>query len=453
MESPPTLALRAAFRAEARLARLLPQLERNRRETARLQAEQAELLAMARNIADDWAAEEDPAATSAAEFPHRSVAAEIAAAWRVSDRTVQRQIDEAACLVTDYPETFTALADGEISPAHVRVIVTAGSLIDRPELRAEFEASVLDYAKSESASRLNPIAKRRAEWFAGSPITERHARAREQRRVWAVDLEDGLAELRCIAPAVVVHGIYDRLTQMGRAEIAARAEKAMPAGDSDAEAPADSDAEAADTRSLDQLRADIMADLLLATDPIAHNNGPTGLAAIHANIQLTVPVLGIIDDSVRDPFESAMLDGHSPVDPETARILTANAPGVDRVLTHPISGAVLAVDRYRSTEELKRYLRVRDEHCRFPGCRMPARRCDLDHTIDHALGGVTAAENLAHLCRRHHTLKHQTTWIVRQRGGGVLEWTSPTGRTYADVPVSTVSFAPDAECDRELAPF
>ena len=85
-----------------------------RREMARLQAEEASLLAEARRIADDWAADEDSASRSTSEFPHRSIAAEIAAAWRVSDRTVQRQINDAATLVEDYPETHAALAGGQI---------------------------------------------------------------------------------------------------------------------------------------------------------------------------------------------------------------------------------------------------------------------------------------------------------------------------------------------------
>ena len=84
---------------------------------------------------------------------------------------------------------------------------------------------------------------------------------------------------------------------------------------------------------------------------------------------------------------------------------------------------------------------------------MPTRRCDADHTLDFARGGPTATENLANLCRRHHTLKHQTSWTVVQRHGGVLEWTSPTGSTYTDRPVSTVAFAPDPECEYDLAPF
>ncbi|MDZ4234632.1 MAG: hypothetical protein U1C73_12960, partial [Dietzia sp.] len=54
-------------------------------------------------------------------------------------------------------------------------------------------------------------------------------------------------------------------------------------------------------------------------------------------------------------------------------------------------------------------------------------------------------DNLALLCERHHMLKHNTAWTVRQLPGGILEWTSPTGRIYIDKPISTIEFAPDPE--------
>ena len=195
---------------------------------------------------------------------------------------------------------------------------------------------------------------------------------------------------------------------------------------------------------MDQLRADILLDLLLAAEPLAHD---TGLSAVHATVSITVPVLALIDDGIRDPFEHSSLDGHGPIDVDTARMLAGAASGWDRVLTHPITGAVLEVDRYTPSEQLRRHLRIRDQHCRFPGCRMPTHRSDLDHTLDHALGGTTSAANLAHLCRRHHTLKHQTAWTVVQHAGGVLQWTSPTGVPYIDRPASTVAFATDPESD------
>ncbi len=96
---------------------------------------------------------------------------------------------------------------------------------------------------------------------------------------------------------------------------------------------------------------------------------------------------------------------------------------------------------------MRRSLAVRDQHCRFPGCRQPTTRSDLDHTHDWAHGGTTHTRNLAHLCRRHHTLKHHTPWTVTQKPDGTLEWTSPTGTTYPDHPTSTIHFTTDPEHD------
>ena len=178
--------------------------------------------------------------------------------------------------------------------------------------------------------------------------------------------------------------------------------------------------------------------MLLAGAPVAAGEG---IDAIRAHVQVTVPVLTLA--GVHD--EGANLAGYGPIDPDTARRLAGNAKGWDRVMTHPVTGAVLAVDRYRHTKDLERTLRVRDEHCRFPGCRQPFWRCDIDHTHDAALGGQTSEHNLAHLCRRHHVLKHATDWQVRQLGGGTLEWTSPTGLTYIDIPTPTLRFIPNAD--------
>ncbi len=96
-------------------------------------------------------------------------------------------------------------------------LATGWSIIERVELRGEFEASVLDYAKAESASRLAPIAKRRAEWFADTTFDDRHRRARDGRRTWVDDLDDGMSELRLVGPTVLVHASFDRLTQFAHA--------------------------------------------------------------------------------------------------------------------------------------------------------------------------------------------------------------------------------------------
>ena len=79
---------------------------------------------------------------------------------------------------------------------------------------------------------------------------------------------------------------------------------------------------------------------------------------------------------------------------------------------------------------LARHIQVRDRTCSHPGCRRPARRCDLDHTRDHARGGTTVRENLGPGCARHHRFKHELGWQLAQPYPGIFEWTSPLGQVY-----------------------
>jgi hypothetical protein len=93
---------------------------------------------------------------------------------------------------------------------------------------------------------------------------------------------------------------------------------------------------------------------------------------------------------------------------------------------------------YRPPPRLKEYVTVRDLTCRFPSCRQPAWRGDLDHTRPYERGGLTCSCNLGGLCRRHHILKQHPGWQLRQPEPGSFDWTTPTGRRY--------------EADREVHP-
>jgi hypothetical protein len=90
---------------------------------------------------------------------------------------------------------------------------------------------------------------------------------------------------------------------------------------------------------------------------------------------------------------------------------------------------------YGPTAAQYRYLRARDRHCRFPGCRQVARSCDADHVVpyDHhkpERGGPTCVGNLAMLCRRHHRLKtHAPGWRFEMDDDGTLHVTTPGGTT------------------------
>jgi hypothetical protein len=86
--------------------------------------------------------------------------------------------------------------------------------------------------------------------------------------------------------------------------------------------------------------------------------------------------------------------------------------------------------QYRPGRNLVHLIRVRQRTCSFPGCRRPARRCDLDHTVPYDQGGATCECNLAPLCRRHHQAKQASGWQLTQDQPGVLTWRMPHGRTY-----------------------
>ncbi|QOC24426.1 DUF222 domain-containing protein [Microbacterium hominis] len=443
----------------ARLNAILDGLLDRRRRIAALQAEEAELLHAAQEFAlarhDAFAADRD----APDDLPLRSVAAEIGAATLQSDRTVQARMGDAATLVARFPATLAALRAGLISRAHASVIVDAGGAIPTDDARDAYESAVLAVAERETVGRLRPVARRLADLAHPVPLDERHRTARRDRRVWVADRDDGMAELGLTGPAHLIHGAFDRLTQLARAVTDARrrppavdpasattalaaANTTRPTTDGeplDALFPAD-DGASPDTRRLDEVRCDVALDLLLsghATSEASNASLPES-ASIRARIQVTIPLLTLVgaDDRPAD------LAGYGPVDADTARRLAETAPGWDRLFTAPTGGTVLAVDRYRPSNEQRRLLRARDEHCRFPGCRQPTPRCDIDHTIAREHDGPTTVANLAHLCRRHHTLKHHSAWRVRQRPDGTLQWTSPAGRTYDDRPARSLAFEP-----------
>ncbi len=403
---------------------------------AQMQAARAEVLANMGRIALAQIRRMTSRDSRDREIPMRAVAAEVAAALRLSDRTAQARIDDAIEVTGAYPETFASWSAGRISERHVQAVLRAGENLTDAAAKAQYDHEVVGVAEAETPGRLRGFAAVLAEKAQPRTLEERFEDADATRTVRLFDLADGMSALNAVLPSVQAHGIFNRLTQQ------ARALKDFQAGRSDYGTKLHTEDEPVDDRrTTDQIRADLFSDMLLTSvpslDPLAGDDCG-GLGAIKAIVQVTVPATTLAGTA----STPADLSGLSLVDPESARRLAGTAPGWDRVFTHPVTGTVVSVDRYRPNDQLKRQLRARDQHCRFVGCRMPTHRCDIDHTVDAALGGPTHQHNLAHLCRRHHSVKHASRWTVKQVGDGVLEWTSPTGRSYTDKPPG-VAFEPD----------
>jgi hypothetical protein len=73
------------------------------------------------------------------------------------------------------------------------------------------------------------------------------------------------------------------------------------------------------------------------------------------------------------------------------------------VLGYRRSGQVAhtGITQRRPTVAQRRHVQARNPTCVFPGCRMPSRNCDVDHTVAVIDGGPTTTCNLAPLCRHH----------------------------------------------------
>ncbi|WP_258039029.1 HNH endonuclease signature motif containing protein [Microbacterium sp. Ru50] len=394
----------------------------------------------------------------ASDMELRSVAAEAAGMARLTDRRLQGEIDHAMTVIDDYPTVFDAWVQRRIECGHVDLVVRVGAGVPAA-MRDSFAEAAIGVCERDVPSRVRGALETLAARLHTQTFTERHKTAVAERCVRVFHGTDGMSNLVASLPTVIAAGMLDRLTQMGQSVKDARVAGTGGAGAGGADAAgrgAGADAgessaadaaeagEPADTRTMDQLRADILGDLVLGgapvVDPTYGTDRAGGLGAIRARVQVAVAA-GTLMGKDENPAEAV---GAGLVDADTVRRLAGQVSEWDRLFIDPVIRTPVEIDTYRPTASMKKLLMVRDQHCRFPGCRRAAIRCEIDHTIDYALGGHTHIFNLAHLCQRHHSMKQFTKWEVRQIGGGVLEWTSPLGRTYReDVPIPAVCFAID----------
>ena len=177
-----------------------------------------------------------------------------------------------------------------------------------------------------------------------------------------------------------------------------------------------------ETRTMDQLRADVVLDLLKGT------REPTRAGRGTVDVNVDLATLAGLSDASGD------LRGYGPVIAEIARRV-AEADSTARwraVVTDPSSGAVVhsGVVRRRPTAQQQREVEMRDRTCVFPGCRMPAVDCDVDHRIPVSERGPTDPAHLAPACRHDHRVRHRHGWRYRHLPDGRYRWTSPLGHTY-----------------------
>ncbi|KRB35785.1 HNH endonuclease [Microbacterium sp. Root180] len=366
----------------------------------------------------------------------RSVRLELAAALRITEHAAGMLLARAEALVHRYPAALDSLGQARITERHAQVLL---ELLDAAtaDVRERLTGRAVELAEELPVGSFRRALRRLIETEESATLTERHKHALMQRRILVEPAADGMAWLHAFLPAVEAHAIHGRLTAMGKVIVGQETE----------------------TRSLDEVRADILGDLLIEGVMTGH---PVEVSRIRASVAVTVPVLALLAEDDADRHDQghapATVDGIGPIPLSVAKELCGGEESWMRVLTHPETGMVLSVGRtqYRPPAALRKLIRWRAETCMAPGCAIPAHRCEIDHNIAWHHGGHTALSNHAPLCTGHHTLKHHGGWSVQHLPdhGGALQWTSPTGRQYLVTPQRPVPvFTPTSDAHTRSARY
>ncbi|MGH3813748.1 MAG: DUF222 domain-containing protein [Pseudonocardiaceae bacterium] len=295
------------------------------------------------------------------------------------------------------PHTAAAVAEGTIGAADVAVIRSVLARVPShvgPEQRAHVESELARHARTLDARQLAVLGRRMLAYL--DPDGPRPADEPDTRRQLNFTDRDGGYELS---------GWLDREA----AEIvrAALSPLAAPRPVNDIEA---------DLRSPAQRDADALVELAqrcLASGELPSEGGERPQLVV----TVSLPVL-------QGRIGSASLAFGGPINADVARRIACDAQLIPVVLGARSEPLDVGRASHTVPAAIRRAVIVRDAGCTFPGCPVPARRCDIHHVRHWADGGSTSLDNCVLLCGRHHRLVHHSSWRI-EMSGGVPEFHPP----------------------------
>jgi hypothetical protein len=327
------------------------------------------------------------------------VTTELGAALHLSNRGAEREVNLALGLERA-SEVFAALLRGKLDCYRARVLIDRTCHLPDPDL-AWVLSSVMVEAENLTASQLRVRVDRLCYLADPEEAKLRYGEAVRNRFVSVRGNEDGTATLQgSDLPPHRAEAAYRRLTRLAR--------RLKRKGES---------------RSMDQLRADLLLELVLGE---AKGEKEKGSGSVELRVDLET-LAGLSEA----PGE---LGGLGPVISDIARQVAEEQRHCrwSFVVTDSETGRPVhsGVTRRRPSRETRRLVEARNPTCIFPGCRRSSSDCDLDHRLQWAERGPTCECNLVPLCRRHHRCRHRLGWRHAPLPGGDHLWISPLGHRY-----------------------
>nr|WP_232328228.1 HNH endonuclease signature motif containing protein [Kibdelosporangium sp. MJ126-NF4] len=321
------------------------------------------------------------------------VAEELALDLNLSPNTIAKHLCEAQELVSRLSATVNAMVTGEVDVMRAKAMRDYTTYLDDDQA-SRVEQRVLDDGVRENLTQFKHALRREVIHVDPEGEEERRQLVKARRDITKWHKPDGTSTLTITLQPHEAELAYCQLDLLAR----------------HCTAPG---------RNRAQKRADVFMDLI---------NGKTpDRPAVTMNVLAPMTTLMGLNQA---PGE---ISGYGPITADYARELAKNATW-RRIITDP-TGQVLEVSRRRfPSPALKRHIQIRDRVCRQPGCAVPAERCETDHGIPHAHGGLSSAGNLSLLCKRHNLMRVRTRWQLQHLTPGVLVFTTPTGHSVVTRP-------------------
>ena len=367
--------------------------------------------------------------------PLQATKVELGPMLGLSELTIQINLDVADGLMTWFPTLWRLCREGRIDIGKAQAAYDQLHHLTNDADKQAYAELVEDYVQSsdDRASTFFPVTRtafqravrRRCLKFPQRDEQDEFGEAFKRRRVTLRTEENGMASLTATT------AVHSALTADHRLTMIAKKLRE----------------EDGEERTLEQLRADALVELLLGRlkvgastaeledDETDERRDPAETFERQDSvgkfarpvINVTVPIttlMGLGDDP-------GVMAGGATVPADLVRMVAADPTSTwYRLLTDAQGDFVeLSTASYEPTAPIFRWVVARDNECVWPGCSRPASTIEIDHRIPFPAGG-TCTSNLQPLCRRHHLVKHSEGVQVVHGVDGSYTWTTRFGSTF-----------------------